>query len=121
MNEHKIFVYQGYDSDKELDKIINTEKNDYFSLSSSMLKNDGYLSEGDLMLKGLNEFITLLENSKINASAFIYGVFDKIEESINISPFLERLKNTNRNVYISVCNSYPTEKFESFTKIIKIS
>ena len=53
MNEYNISVYQGYDSDKELDKIINTEKSDYFSLSSSRIKNDGYLSEGDLMLKNL--------------------------------------------------------------------
>lgn len=120
MNEYNISVYQGYDSDKELDKIINTEKSDYFSLSPSRLKNDGYLSEGDLMLKNLDEFIALIESSKIKASAFIYGVFDKIEESINITPFLERLKNTSRNVYIFVCKSYPTEKFEGFAKIFKI-
>ena len=120
MNEYNISVYQGYDSDKELDEIINTEKNDYFSLSSSGLKNGGYLSEGDLMLKNLDEFIALIENSKIKASVFIYGVFDKIDESINIAPFLERLKNTNRNVYISVCKSYPTEKFEMFAKVFKI-
>ena len=120
MNEYNISVYQGYDSDKALDEIINTEKNDYFSLSSFGLKNDGYLSEGDLMLKNLDEFIALIENSKIKASVFIYGVFDKIDESINIAPFLERLKNTNRNVYISVCKSYPAEKFEMFAKVFKI-
>ena len=115
MNEYNISVYQGYDSDKELDKIINTEKSDYFSLSPYRLKNDGYLSEGDLMLKNLNEFIALIESSKIKASAFIYGVFDKIEESINITPFLERLKNTNRKNHRSINSQDHTSSFLSYT------
>lgn len=120
MKENNIFVYQGFDSDKELDKIINMEKSDYFSLSPYGLKNDGYFSEGDLMLKNLDEFITRIESSNNNASVFIYEVFDRIDEIINITPFLERLKNTNRKIYISVCNSYHTEKFEGFAKIFKI-
>ena len=118
-SENGIYVFCGYNSDKCLDEIVNAYKNDYFCLSTGNIKKDGLLlSESDLMIKNLDEFILRVEKSDVTAPVFIFGVFDRIDLGVNITLYLERLVKIKNQVFISVCKNYPLDKFEKFTKSI---
>lgn len=120
-SENGIYVFCGYNSDKCLDEIVNAYKSDYFCLSSSDVRNNGLLlSEGDLMIKKLDEFISRIEKSDTNAPVFIFGIFDRIDLSVDITPYLERLAKIKSQVFISVCKSYPFERFSNFGSVFKI-
>ncbi len=41
---------------------------------------------------------------------FIYDYFDRLDESIDITPILDKLSSLGRQVFISVCVNYPVEK-----------
>lgn len=43
---------------------------------------------------------------------FIYDYFDRLDEAIDIIPVLDRLSSLGRQVFISVCANYPTEKLK---------
>lgn len=120
MNNINVSVYQGYDSDKYLDEKITELKLDYLVLSPHGHKNDMLLSEGDLMISLLEDFIERVKNAEASVPVFIYGVFDRIDERVDVSPYFKALNETGNQIYVSVCKSYPTEKIEDFIKIFKI-
>ena len=43
---------------------------------------------------------------------FIYDYFDRLDEAIDITPVLDKLSSLDRQVFISVCPSYPEIKHE---------
>ena len=43
---------------------------------------------------------------------FIYSYFDRLDEAIDITPILDELASLGRQVFISVCPSYPEIKHE---------
>ena len=43
---------------------------------------------------------------------FIYDYFDRLDEAIDITPILDKLSSLGRQVFISVCANYPTEKMQ---------
>ena len=43
---------------------------------------------------------------------FIYDYFDRLDEAIDITPILDMLSSLGRQVFISVCANYPTEKLK---------
>ena len=43
---------------------------------------------------------------------FIYDYFDRLDEAIDIAPVLEKLSSLGRQVFISVCGNYPSEKMK---------
>ncbi len=120
-SENGIYVFCGYNSDKCLDEIVNAYKNDYFCLSTGNIKKDGLLlSEGDLMIKNLEEFILRVEKSDIDAPVFIFGVFDRIDLGVDITPYLKRLAKIKSQVFISVCKNYPIERFSKFGAVFTL-
>ena len=120
-SENGIYVFCGYNSDKCLDEIVNAYKNDYFCLSTGNIKKDGLLlSESDLMIKNLDEFIIRIENSDVNTPVFIFGIFDRIDLGVDITPYLERLTKIKSQVFISVCKNYPYERFSKFGTVFTL-
>ena len=120
-SENGIYVFCGYNSDKCLDEIVNAYKNDYFCLSTGNIKKDGLLlSESDLMIKNLEEFILRVEKSDIDAPVFIFGVFDRIDLGVDITPYLERLAKIKSQAFISVCKNYPSERFSKFGTVFTL-
>ena len=117
--EKSLFIFQGRDSDKCLDEVILKFKQDYYSLSPYGHKNDEYLSESDLMVKKLDEFISRLETADTDAPAFIYGIFDKIDLGVDISPYLQRLSRVDMQIFISVGHNYPSERFNLYGAVFK--
>lgn len=111
MNEYNISVYQGYDSDKYLDNLIKDLKSDYLVLSPYGNKNDKLLSEGDFMISLLEEFIKKAKNADDGVPVFIFGVFDRIDENVDIKPYINKLLNSKKTVYISVLPNYNTDCF----------
>lgn len=43
---------------------------------------------------------------------FLYGLFDRLDAAADVTPCLERLASLSRQVIVSVCASYPTERLE---------
>ena len=43
---------------------------------------------------------------------FIYDYFDRLDEAIDITPILNTLSSLGRQVFISVCGNYPSEKMK---------
>lgn len=41
---------------------------------------------------------------------FIYDFFDRLDNAVDITPMLDKLASLGRQVFISVCNCYPTQK-----------
>ncbi|MBR2025046.1 MAG: hypothetical protein IKB93_13105 [Clostridia bacterium] len=120
-SENGIYVFCGYNSDKCLDEIVNAYKNDYFCLSTGNIKKGGLLlSESDLMIKNLEEFILRVEKSDIDAPVFIFGVFDRIDLGVDITPYLERLAKIKNQVFVSVCKNYPSERFSKFGTVFTL-
>ena len=43
---------------------------------------------------------------------FIYDYFDRLDESIDIAPELDKLSSLGRQVFIAVCSNYPLERLK---------
>ena len=59
----------------------------------------------------------LIKTAEVSSCAddrpiFIYDYFDRLDEAIDITPVLDRVSSLGRQVFISVCANYPTEKLK---------
>ena len=53
-----------------------------------------------------------IPSSEDDRPIFIYDYFDRLDEAIDITPVLDRVSSLGRQVFISVCANYPTEKLK---------
>ena len=72
-----------------------------------------YLNKCALLSRG--ESNVLVGSADFPSSAdrrpiFIYGCFDRLDDSIDVAPMLKKLTNLGRQVFVSVCPAYPIEK-----------
>lgn len=85
-------------------------------------KSDAH-SESDYALMTLDQFITRATESTgcgDNRPLFIYGLFDRLDESVDVRPHLIRLGSLGRQVFIAVNRTYPMEKLaRPFVQTIK--
>lgn len=84
--------------------------NDCSNVFDSIAKktDDKIMSESDRILAAFEKFIAQCENkANDDRPIFIYSLFDHLDESIDISPYLDKLSVLGRQVYASVCNGYP--------------
>ena len=51
-------------------------------------------------------------NEDEHSPIFIYDYFDRLDEAIDITPILDGLASLGRQIFISVCHSYPEVKHE---------
>ena len=51
-------------------------------------------------------------SSEDDRPIFIYDYFDRLDEAIDVTPILDKLSSLGRQVFISVCANYPTEKLK---------
>ena len=44
---------------------------------------------------------------------YIFNFFERLDESTDITPFIDALATLDRQVFVGVSNTYPLERFES--------
>ena len=74
--------------------------------------NEG-MAESEYALYLLDRFITRSAEHTSRGDyrpLFIFGVFDRLDESVDVRPYLIRLSNLGRQVFLAVGDAYPAEK-----------
>ena len=74
------------------------------------VENPLMLSESDLRIADLENFIAKAKEEKSEKPIYIFNFFERIDESVNIDPILSELSSLGRQVFVSVGASYPSER-----------
>jgi hypothetical protein len=79
---------------------------------------------GKCNVRDVNDANVLVRTADIEPSTddrpiFIYEYFDRLDESIDITPILDNLVSLGRQIFISVCPNYPEVKHEK-VQVIQI-
>jgi hypothetical protein len=80
-----------------------------------MRSSTACLPMSEKALLSFKKFLTTLKKDTNNGDfrpIFIYHFFDRIDESVDISSCIDELASLGRQVFISVCSNYPTEKMK---------
>ncbi len=91
------------------------EKNCY-SIHNRYFKNDRNLSECDYNIENFNRFIEIVKEETAKGDTrplYVFNFFERLDETINITPFIDALATLDRQVFVGVSNTYPIERFES--------
>ena len=71
------------------------------------------LAEGKQSLAALTAFAEHISSSSDRRPVFIYGVLDRIDEAVDITPCIKKLASSKRQVFISLSKSYPCEALKA--------
>ena len=80
-----------------------------------MRSSSACLPMSEKALLSFEKFLTTLKKDTNNGDfrpIFIYHFFDHIDESVDISPYINKLASLGRQVFIAVCSNYPIEKLK---------
>lgn len=94
----------------------NTSMCNTFFITDSKLPNKSskiFAGESRIISMKLDAFINRVKKETISGNdspLFIYDVFERIDEAVNVKPWLDRLATLGRQVFIAVGESYPAEK-----------
>ena len=98
------------DDTEEYLRKTSERNNDYSNIFDGTAEktDDELLSESDRILAAFEKFIVQCENkTNDDRPIFIYNLFDRLDESIDVRPYLDKLSALGRQVFVSVCNSHP--------------
>jgi len=94
----------------------NTSKYGTFSIVGGSFKNKSskeIAGESQITSTIFDAFIDKINKQTSNESdfpLFIYDLFERVDEAVDVKLWLDRLATLGRQVFISVGESYPTEK-----------
>ena len=91
------------------------ERNSYNFLNK-YVANENNLSECDYNIANFNRFVEIVKEETAKGDArpiCIFNFFERLDESTNITPFIDALATLDRQVLVGVSNIYPIERFES--------
>jgi len=92
------------------------EKNCY-SIHNRYFKDDRNLSECDYNIENFNRFIEIVKEETARGDTrplYVFDFFERLDDkSTDITPFIDALASLGRQVFVSVSNTYPLERFES--------
>jgi len=91
------------------------ERNSYNFLNK-YVANENNLSECDYNTANFNRFIEIVKEETAKGDArpiYIFNFFERLDESTDITPFIDALATLDRQVFVGVSNTYPIERFEN--------
>ena len=91
------------------------ERNSY-NFFNKYVANENNLSECDYNIANFNRFIEIVKEETAKGDTrpiYIFNFFERLDESIDIMPFIDALVTLDRQVFVGVSNTYPIERFES--------
>ena len=74
---------------------------------------DATSGESDLVERELKRFICSLKEDMARGDerpVYLFNCFDRLDDAVDIQPYLDALASLGRQVFVSVCGGYPTEK-----------
>ena len=91
------------------------ERNSY-NFFNKYVANENNLSECDYNIENFNRFIEIVKEETAKGDArplYIFNFFERLDETTNITPFIDALADLGKQVFVGVSNTYPLERFES--------
>ena len=101
----------------KLRKLKSDERNSYNFLNK-YTANENNLSECDYNIENFNRFVEIVKEETAKGDIrpiyiFNFNFFERLDESTDITPFIEALASLDRQVFVGVSNTYPFERFEN--------
>ncbi len=93
------------DTEEYLQKRTERNVDNSNVLDTSKIATDIRLSESDRRLLAFEEFIKQI-HADDDRPIFIYDFFDRIDEAVDITPYLNKVAGLNRQVFASICEGY---------------
>lgn len=91
------------------------ERNSYNFLNK-YVANENNLSECDYNIENFNRFVEIVKEETAKGDArpiYIFNFFERLDDSTDITPFIDALADLGRQVFVGISNNYPFELFES--------
>lgn len=91
------------------------ERNSY-NFFNKYVTNENNLSERDYNIANFKRFIEIVKEETAKGDArpiYIFNFFERLDESTDITPFIDALASLGRQVVVGISNNYPFERFES--------
>ena len=85
----------------------NTDSSNVFD--DSQLVSDTRLSESDRRMMSFDCFLESLSQAN-DRPIFIYGLFDRIDASVDTADILDKLTDLGMQVFVAVCEGYPKHR-----------
>ena len=91
------------------------ERNSY-NFFNKYVVNENNLSECDYNIENFKRFVEIVKEETANGDAhpiYIFNFFERLDESTDITPFIDALASLGRQVFVGISNNYPLERFEN--------
>ena len=91
------------------------ERNCY-RIQNRYFKDDRNLSECDYNIENFKRFIEIVKEETAKGDTrpiYIFNFFERLDEATDITSFIEALASLGRQVFVSVSNTYPLERFKN--------
>ena len=92
---------------------LSSDAKNHYCLEHKYVSNDNCLSEGDYRIENFKKFLEIAKEETAkgdNRPIYIFNFFDRIDEAVDVMPFLDELASLGRQVFVSVTANYPSEK-----------
>lgn len=105
------------DDTKEYLSKINERNADYRNVFEliSIESDQDIRGESDRILAGLDYFIESCKTYDDKRPVFIYDFVERIDMSIDLKPYIDKLASIRRQVFIATTKSYHMKQFENAT------
>ena len=94
---------------------LKSDKKNSYNFLNKYAENDS-LSECDYNIENFNRFIEIAKAGTQNGDTrpiYIFNFFERLDEAIDITPFIDALASLGRQVFVGISNNYPLKRFEN--------
>ena len=92
---------------------MSSDAKNHFCLENKYVSNDNCLGESDYRIANFKKFLEIVKEETAKGDSrpiYIFNLFERIDEAVDVTPFLDELASLGRQVFVSVTANYPTEK-----------
>lgn len=112
------------DTNEYIDRCGDKDIHARHMFKGAVFTNDRLLGAGDHLIKQFKQYLHTVKadtQSGDDRPVFLYHFFDRIDESVDITPFLNDLASLGRQVFVAVSANYPPERLiEKNVQIVQI-
>ena len=94
-------------------RALSSDAKNLFCLENKYVNNDHCLSESDYIIANFKKFLEIVKEETEKGDSrpiYVFNLFERIDEAVDVTPFLDELASLGRQVFVSVTANYPTEK-----------
>ena len=94
-------------------RALSSDAKNLFCLENKYVNNDHCLGESDYIIANFKKFLEIVKEETEKGDSrpiYVFNLFERIDESVDVMPTLDELASLGRQVFVSVTANYPTEK-----------